>query len=368
MRKLAMFCTCGLTAAVLATGCSKNDDTEETTAAVTEATASDASVPETLEAVDLSGVDNGTITLGEYKGIEVTKESTDVTDEEVDTAIEWELEAAAAYEDAEDGHAVADTDQVNIDYVGTKDGVAFEGGTAEGYDLVIGSNTFIDGFEDGLIGAKKGDKVSLNLTFPEDYQSEDLAGQDVVFDVTINNVQVRHVPELDETYVKENTEFQTVDEYRENIRSLIQEQKEANAQMMMENTLLETVINNSDIQPNQEAIDANYDSFVVSYTNQATAYGMDLATFAALNGMTEEDFHSQLQLMAEASVEQRLVFGAIAEEENLTVSDEEREELAVEMGYETAEDLIASAGQFLVDDYIIAEKAMQVMVDNAVIQ
>ena len=167
------------------------------------------------------------MTLGDYKGIEVTKTPVEVSDEEVDAAILSERESHTTYDDVD--RAVQDTDKVNIDYVGTKDGVAFDGGTAQGQELVIGSNQFIDGFESGLIGAKKGDEVTLDLTFPESYGNADLAGQAVVFKVTVNNVQEKNMPELDEAFVQEVSEFKTVDEYKESKKQSLLEQKEGQA-------------------------------------------------------------------------------------------------------------------------------------------
>ncbi|MFT4008196.1 MAG: FKBP-type peptidyl-prolyl cis-trans isomerase [Lacrimispora sp.] len=212
MRKILKVCMCGLAAATLISGCGKKA-AEGTTAAettATESSAEESSAPETMASVDLTGMDNGTITLGNYKGIEVTKTPVEVTDEEVDQAVQSALQAKATYVEVD--RAVEDGDKVNIDYVGTKDGVAFDGGTAQGQDLTIGSNQFIDGFEDGLIGAKKGDKVTLNLAFPENYQNTDLA--EPVFEVTVNTISEQQIPEINDAFVQENSDFKTVDEYK----------------------------------------------------------------------------------------------------------------------------------------------------------
>ena len=157
MRKFLKVAACGLIMAAVVTGCSKKAAEEttpaETTAGTTTEAGSEAGASEQLQMMDLSGIDNGTVTLGDYKGIEVTKTPVEVSDEEVDAAILSERESKTTYDDVD--RAVQDTDKVNIDYVGTKDGVAFDGGTAQGQDLVIGSHQFIDGFESGLIGAKR---------------------------------------------------------------------------------------------------------------------------------------------------------------------------------------------------------------------
>lgn len=369
MKKIFKVCMCGLVAATVISGCGKAPEkettAEETTAA--ESMETQAGQPtEAMEMVDLSTVDNGTITLGEYKGIEVTKEDASVTDEAVDAAIQGELEGQAAYMEVE--RAVEDGDQVNIDYVGTKDGVAFDGGTAQGTDLNIGSGQFIDGFESGLIGAKKGDKVNLNLTFPEDYGKEDLAGQAVVFEVTVNAVKEKQIPELNDAFVQEVSEFKTVDEYRDDVMQTLLAEKNAEADRKVENDLLKAVMDASEINPNQEAIDANFNNTVANYTNQASAFGLDLATFAGFYGMTEDSFKEEMKAQAESIVKQRLVFNAIAEKESITVSDEDREGVAEEMGYESAAKLIEATGQYALDDYITSTKAMKIMVDHAVIK
>lgn len=373
MRKILRVAACGLIMAAVVTGCSKKaaEETtpaETTTEASSEAGTGETGAPEQQAMVDLSDIDNGTITLGEYKGIEVTKAPVEVTDEEVDSVILAERESKATYTDVD--RAVKETDKVNIDYVGTKDGVAFDGGTAEGQDLVIGSNQFIPGFETGLIGAKKGDQVSLDLTFPETYGNADLAGQPVVFTVTVNNVQEKNMPELDEAFVQEVSDFKTVDEYKENRKQSILDQKEAQAQAGVENDILKAVVENCQIEPTQEAIDANFTNYLLNYTNQAAMYGIDLNTFvSAVFGVDVETFkEGYIKSMAQSAVEQRLVFHAIAEKEGITVSDEERDNLATEMGYESKDQMVESAGAYAVDDYLISTKTMKFLVDNAVIK
>ncbi|WP_321025552.1 trigger factor, partial [Hungatella effluvii] len=309
-----------------------------------------------------------TVTLGDYKGIEVTKTPVEVSDEEVDAAILSERESHTTYDDVD--RAVQDTDKVNIDYVGTKDGVAFDGGTAQGQELVIGSNQFIDGFESGLIGAKKGDEVTLDLTFPESYGNADLAGQAVVFKVTVNNVQEKNMPELDEAFVQEVSEFKTVDEYKESKKQSLLEQKEGQAQAAVENDILKAVVENCQIETTQEAVDANFNNYLINYTNQAAMYGIDLNTFtSAFYGVDEETFkENYVKNIAKSAVEQRLVFHAIADQEGITVSDEDRDNLATEMGYESKDQMIESAGAYNVDDYLISTKTMKFLVDNAVIK
>ena len=360
MKKIFKVCMCGMVAATLISGCSKKD-VKETTQTSTEATES--SAQETVATQDLTNIDNGKVTLGEYKGIEVTKDPVEVTDEELQQAIDQDLAAHEKKVDVD--REVKEGDVVNIDYAGTKDGVAFDGGTAKGYDLTIGSNQFIDGFEDGLIGAKKGDKVSLNVTFPENYQNKDLAGKPVVFEVTVNSVQEKQVPELNDAYVQENTKSKTVDEYKEETKQTLLKSKNDAAEQKVKNDIYTAISANCKVEPEQKAIDANYDNLIARYTNQAAAYGMDFTTFiTAFTGMKEEDFKTQ----AEEIVKQRLIVNAIAEKEKLAVTDDDRKEVATELGYENAEELIKAEGQFEVDDYVMNNKVMEYLMQNAVIK
>ncbi|WP_394523794.1 trigger factor [Lacrimispora sp. JR3] len=364
MKKIFKVCMCGLIAATLISGCSKKD-VKETAGSKTEATES--SAQETVAVKDLTDIDNGKVTLGKYKGIEVTKEKVEVTDEEINQAIESDLSAKMKKVDVD--RPVKDGDVVNIDYVGTKDGVAFEGGTAKGTDLTIGSNQFIDGFEDGLIGAKKGDKVSLNLTFPEKYKNADLAGKPVVFEVTINSVQEKQIPELNDAFVQENTSFKTIDEYKEDKKQTLLKSKNEQAEQKVKNDIYTAIAKEAKVEPKQEAIDANYDNLIAKYTNQASSYGMDFATFiGAFTGMKEEDFKTAAKAQAEEVVKQRLIVNAIALKENIKVTDDDRKKVAEELGYESADKLMETESKFDVDDYIINNKVMDFLTKNAVIK
>ncbi len=364
MKKIFKVCMCGMVAATLISGCSKKD-VKETTQASTEATES--SAQETVATQDLTNIDNGKVTLGEYKGIEVKKDPVEVTDEEIQQAIDQDLAAHEKKVDVD--REVKDGDVVNIDYAGTKDGVAFDGGTAKGYDLTIGSNQFIEGFESGLIGAKKGDKVSLNVTFPENYQNKDLAGKPVVFEVTVNSVQEKQLPELNDAYVQENTKSKTVDEYKEETKQTLLKSKNDAAEQKVKNDIYTAISANCKVEPEQKAIDANYDNLIARYTNQAAAYGMDFTTFiTAFTGMKEEDFKTAAKTQAEEIVKQRLIVNAIAEKEKLAVTDDDRKEVATELGYESPEELIKAEGQFEVDDYVMNNKVMEYLMQNAVIK
>ncbi|MDW2800321.1 trigger factor [Clostridium boliviensis] len=363
MKKILNVCMCGLIAAAIVTGCSKKPAVE-TTAAPESTEATESSAQETVPSVDLSKVDNGTITLGNYMGIEVKRDAVEVTDEEVQQAIDSDL--AAQEKDVEVDRAIQSGDVVNIDFVGKKDGTAFDGGTAQGYDLTIGSNQFIPGFEEGLVGAKKGDKLSLDVTFPEDYNNKDLAGKPVVFEVTVNTIKEKQTPELNDAFVQENTKYKNVDEYKEDKKQTLIQNKNDEADQNVKGSIYEAVLANSKVEANQEAIDANVENVIARYTNQAASYGMDFPSFiTAFTGMKEEDFRNTVKTQAEGIVKQRLVLNAIADKEGITVSDDDRNDVAQKMGYENVDSMIQAAGQYEVDDYIISNKVLDFLKENA---
>ena len=174
------------------------------------------------------------VELGDYKGIEYTREVAEVTDTQIQSQVDSLLSSLTETTEVTD-RPIEEGDTANIDFVGTMNGEEFDGGSGEGFDLEIGSDSFIDGFEDGLIGHSVGEKVSLDLTFPENYQSEDLAGKDVNFAVTINSISVKTTPELTDEVVKENTDYDTVDAYKDSVRKDLEKQAEEDADSQVEN-------------------------------------------------------------------------------------------------------------------------------------
>ena len=232
MKKYVRLTLCCAAAVMLASGCGKKSDTaEETTTAASETQA---------EITDKGEVTN----LGQYKGVEVTKQDTTVTEADLDQRIASILKANPEVTEITDRPAQKG-DTVNIDYVGMKDGEAFDGGTAEGYDLELGSGVFIDGFEDGLIGANTGEERSLNLTFPEDYANADLAGQAVVFDVTVNKIEEKKNAVLDDAFVQRVSDFSTVDEFKADTMETLQKEKEQSAAQQVEDDAFAAAMDNS---------------------------------------------------------------------------------------------------------------------------
>lgn len=357
MRRFLTVGLCGAAALMLlATGCSGKKSATGTTASASEA---ESSAAETEEYVA-----EGSITLGEYKGIPVTVTEPTVTDEEVDAQIQQLLNSSAEYVEVDREAKLGD--QVNIDYKGTKDGVAFDGGSAEGYDLILGSNSFIDGFETGLVGAKKGDNVSLNLTFPAEYRNADLAGQDVVFEVTVNNVQEKTVPELTDEFVTEiSPEDGTVENLKKNIREFILEQKQRQIDNRRDTDILNAAVDNAEITCATDDVNANFDNQVQYYTNQASMYGMDLATYAGMMGTDEEELKSELKDAAKNMTKQEMLLKEIASKENITITDEDREALAKQYGYDDLESFLETADKEIVDDTALMQKTLDFLVANA---
>lgn len=351
MKKFVKMTLCGLAVMTTLAGCAKKDaEVAETSAAETE------------EIVDKGEISK----LGQYKGVEVTKISTEVTDEELEASIQSILRANPEYIEITDRKA-QDGDIVNIDYVGMKDGEAFEGGTAEGYDLELGSNIFIEGFEDGLIGAETGAEVSLDLTFPENYVNAELAGQAVVFDVTVNAIKEKKEAVLDDSFVQRISDFTTVDEFRADTLADLQESKESRAEQQIEKDALLAAMNNSEYNLNQAAVDQQYDQQLSYYNSMSQMYGMTMADYAAMLGMTEDEFKAELKIASENAIKQQLLVEAIAEKEGFQVEDADREAIAEQYGTDL-KTLQDTYGEEAVDETANIYKVVNFIKENAVVK
>ncbi|MDF2540891.1 MAG: trigger factor [Herbinix sp.] len=348
MKKIAVFLVMGLSIAMLAGGCKKDDSSNSSK--------------------DYKLSDH--IKLGEYKGVEVTVEQLEVTDEDVETKIQTDLEAAATSEEVTD-RPVQEGDIVNIDYEGLKDGVAFEGGTATGYDLTIGSGNFIEGFEEQIIGANKGDKLELNVTFPEDYTATDLAGQAVVFKVTVNAIKKSVVPELTEDFVTANTDYDTIDAYKTGVREDLAAENVETMKNNKINDVFNTIIENSEITSYpQTLIDEFKTQMTDNYTQYATQYGMELEAFIqSYYGMTLEDFNKELDAMAEEAVSQQLVFEAIIEAEGIELTDEEYQEgvtkIMTDYGFASEEEMLQSYDEETIRETLLWQKVLDFVTAEA---
>ena len=292
--------------------------------------------------------------------------STDVSDEELEERIQSILDANPEYVAVTD-RAAKDGDILDIDYEGKKDGVAFDGGTAQGYKLELGSDTFIDGFEDGLIGAKAGEKRSLNLTFPEQYGSQELAGKAVVFDVTVNGIEEKRDAVLDLNFVQRMTDFNSVDEFRADTLADLELEKMEMAEQQLGNDVFIAATDNSQFRLNEKLVEEQYENQISYLTAMAQIYGMTIEDYAAMSDMTKEEMEKEIRNNVETSMKVQLLVKAIAEKENLQVEDADREEVA-RMNFTTVEELQEMYGETAVDNAAMSNKVEAFLKDNASIK
>ena len=310
------------------------------------------------------------VTLGQYTGFTLQGQSTEVTDDEVMASLNSSI-GTDYYTEVTD-RPVQEGDVVNIDYTGKKDGKAFDGGTASGYDLTIGSNTFIDGFEDGLIGANTGDTLDLNLTFPDNYYSEDLAGQDVVFTVTINSI--REFPEITDDLINEITggSYTTVDDYKTYLKDQLVQQKEDARESAIRSQILTKLMDTCTVDSDPDGLSDYYTAlYKRQYQTYASYYGINLKDMVESSGMTMDDFNTELEKEARVEMDQELILEAIEEKEKLEISDEEYdqsvEEQAEKLGYTDVDQFKESVDQEEFTRYLLMEKALKFVEDNSVI-
>lgn len=354
-----VMCVClGMT--MFACGASKDDNTKETESGTSEATE-----PAYTEE-DLVDDSNGDLNildyvdLGDYKGIELTKSITKVTDDEVTNEME-----SKAVELTGSDVTVEDGDTAIIDFVGKLNGVAFDGGTASNYELEIGSGSFIDGFEDGLIGVKKGDTVDLNLTFPESYPSTELAGKDVVFTVTVNGVKRK--PQLNDEWLAANTNYATLAEFAAETKQKLEDAAETTASNTLESSGLDQVISNSTVKKYYKSLieqgESQYEKRLNAY---ASAYGKSLSELLAAQGMTESQYQNQKQAVSYAQV--AMVVYAIAQDAGLSEADAEYQTILNDLANNynmDAATFSSTYGESLVKSSVMSQYAMNYIVSNA---
>lgn len=264
------------------------------------------------------------VKLGEYKNLPVKKKATRVTQKEIDAEVERLRERYADMEIKEDG-AVENGDTAVIDFEGFKDDVAFEGGKGEDYPLEIGSGSFIPGFEEQLIGMSKGESRDINVTFPENYGAADLAGQPAVFKVTVKDIKCKVLPEANDELVKEAKikDVETLEDYRAYMKKSLSENKERENEENFTNELLTKIVENAEVEIPDAMIDSETDQMVNEFKQRLSAQGFTLEQFAAVTGQDEEIIRGEMRKDAEKKVNVSLVLEAIAEAEDLTVSDED---------------------------------------------
>lgn len=308
------------------------------------------------------------VKLGEYKGLEVTQADPEVLEEERDSYINYLLSLNPK-------EGVKEGDTVNIDYTGTLDGVAFDGGTASGANLTIGSGQFIEGFEEGLVGAKMGDTVELDLTFPENYHSEEMAGKSVVFTVTINTIMAAAPQELTDEYVQGlDIDLSTVDEYKQYVYDMLYENAVNSYEMNVENALVSAALEKSEFvkEPPQAMVDRYTETLTANLTTEAAGYGVTLEEFMQYYyGMDAQTYPEEIKKQALLSSQQYILLKAIADEEGITVTEEELQaeiqRMASEASYESVDEFKEMVDDKGYKEYMIGQKVMDMLRENAVI-
>lgn len=270
------------------------------------------------------------VTLGKYVGVQVTKVDTSVTEEEILAEIDKERESNARTVTIED-RPIADGDTAVIDYEGFVDGVAFEGGKGENHSLVIGSHSFIDNFEEQLIGKNVGEETEVNVTFPAEYHADDLAGKPAVFKVKINEIKTKELPELDDEFAQDISEFDTLAEYKDSVEKKLAERKEADAKRTKEDEAIQKIIDKSEMDIPEAMIETQTRSMVDDFANRIAQQGLSMEQYLQFTGMDVEKMMEQMKPEALKRIQSSLVLEAIAKEENIQVSDEEVEEELTKM-------------------------------------
>ena len=266
------------------------------------------------------------VTLGEYKGLKVDKVSTRVTQKEVDEEIEKERERNARTIDVTD-RAVQDKDMVTLDFEGFVDGEAFEGGKGENYPLTIGSGSFIPGFEEQLIGAEIDKETEVKVTFPEDYQAEELAGKDAVFKCTVHQIKAKELPELDDEFASDVSEScETLEDYRAEVKAKIKERKEREGRQKKEDQAVNQAIENSQMDIPQPMIDLEAKQLADDFARRLMQQGMSVDQYFQLTGLSEDKIIDELKPQAEKRIKTRLVLEAVVAAEDIQVSDERLDE------------------------------------------
>ena len=270
------------------------------------------------------------VTLGQYKGVEVEKADASVSAEDVEVELKKVQEQNARLLTVED-RGVEDGDQTVIDFEGFVDGKGFEGGKAEDYPLTIGSHSFIDTFEEQLIGKKIGEECEVNVTFPTEYHAADLAGKPATFKVTVKEIKVKELPELNDEFASEVSEFDTLDEYKKDVEKKLAEKKEIEANSKNEDAVVAKVVENATMEIPDKMIDAQAENMVQDMARRMQSQGLSLDMYLKYTGMTVEQMKEQARPDAEKRIRTRLVLEAVAKAENIQISDEKVDEEVAKM-------------------------------------
>lgn len=311
------------------------------------------------------------VTLGEYKGMEVDKTSTRVTQKEVEAKIKEEAEKNARTVTV-GGRPVQDGDEVILDFEGFVDGEAFEGGKGENYPLTIGSGSFIPGFEEQLVGAEAEKEVEVKVTFPEEYHAEELKGKDAVFKCTIHEIKEKQIPEIDDEFAAEVSEFDTLDEYKADVKAKIKEQKENEGKQKKEDQAVEKAVANATMEIPEAMIDEQVRQMVNEFAQNMQYQGISFEQYCQITGMTLEKIQEETRPQAIKRIETRLVLEAIAKAENIEVTeerlDEEIKKMAESYNMEAdkLKELMGEEEKKQMMEDIAVQDAVTFLVENAV--
>ena len=309
------------------------------------------------------------VKLGDYKGLEIEKQDSELTDQDLQDEIDHSLGHLADMVVKEDG-AVEEGDTVNIDFDGYVDGEQFEGGQADGYDLEIGSGSFIPGFEDQLVGVKTGEEKDVVVTFPEEYHAEELAGKEATFKTKVNEIKYKEVPELTDEIANElDSDANSVDEYKENLRKRLSEQKAQDAENVEKEEAINKVTENTTIDIPQAMIDTELDRMVQEFGQRIQQQGLDLQTYFQISGQDESQLREQMKDDAEQRVKTNLTLSAIADEENIEVTDEDIDKELEKMSSQfniSVEDIKQTLGNTdIIKNDVRIQKVIDLLRDNA---
>lgn len=311
------------------------------------------------------------VTLGEYKGIEVPKSDAEVTDEEVDEELKKEQDKNARTITVED-RAAQDGDTVTIDFEGSVDGVLFDGGAGKDYPLTLGSNSFIPGFEEQLVGKKLEEEVDVNVTFPEDYNAEELKGKAAVFKCVIHKIEAKELPELDDDFAQDVSEFDTLEEYKADVKSNLLSKKEAEAKRAKEDAVVEKVIENSTMEIPDAMINTQLSQMVDDFSRRIQSQGLTMEQYMQFTGSTMETVQEQMKPQALKRIQSRLVLEKVAEVEEIEAGDdklnEEIKNLAemYKMDVDKFQDMIGDYEKEQMKKDLAVQEAVTFLAENAV--
>ena len=314
------------------------------------------------------------VVLGDYKGLEIEAVPDEVSDEMIENEIDKQRHLNARHINIDD-RAAEDGDKVNIDFEGKVDSVAFEGGSAEDQELELGSGSFIPGFEEGIVGHEIGETFDIDVKFPEDYFNEDLKGKDAVFTITLNSIAVEELPEVDDEFIKDISEFDTVDEYKADLKKQKTEEVEANAKNIRMDRALEAAAANAKVDVPEVMVNNAIDEQIRSMDNNMRSQGLQLEQYLQMLGQSLDDFKDSMRPDAEKEVLKSLVLEAIVEAEKFEISDDEVEAYAREMSEryfkgdeDKQEEMIKTmmeSNKDLMKSDLERKKAVELLVDNA---